>query len=93
MTTKCGDFTFFYTKLGPLAPKLGLLTLKLNLGDLFQTPPKIKGVDLGKKTGIQGIISRADFGESSRATARVRSHMRSRGQSVSQPESPLIVEV
>jgi len=26
-----------YTKLGPLAPKIGLLTPKLTLGDLFPT--------------------------------------------------------
>jgi len=37
VTTKCWDFTFLYTKHGPLDPKLGLLTPKLTPRDPFPT--------------------------------------------------------
>lgn len=56
-------------------------------------PPKRRGRDLGRNTYIQEIISRVDSGASLRVVVRVRSHTRSRGKSVSQPEPSPITEV
>jgi len=56
-------------------------------------PPERKGVDLGRNTYIQEITSMAMSGSSSQVATMVRSHTRSGGKSVSQPELPPIVEV
>ena len=56
-------------------------------------PPKRNGVDLGRKTYIQEIISRAESRALSQVATRVRSHTRSRWKLVSQPEPPPIEKV